>query len=168
MSFTVFSYNATVLLIQPNQPITCAGKCDPTHGWTQLTHVHLWVSTQLRVLALDTSSAFDSVDHATLTDSAHTVLRFHDVAFDWLWCFVTEPTHRELKQDAQLSPRDRAMRRVSWNVVNCHATVHKLLVRQVLTKSMVWSWRFSWRQCVVIVINMCTQPWRDRVALIVS
>jgi len=27
MSFTVFSYNATVLLIQP---ITCAGKCDPT------------------------------------------------------------------------------------------------------------------------------------------
>ena len=25
MSFTVFSYNATVLLIQPN----------PTHGWTQ-------------------------------------------------------------------------------------------------------------------------------------
>ena len=42
MSFTVLSYNATVLLIQPNptQPITCAGKCDPTqpnptHGWTQ-------------------------------------------------------------------------------------------------------------------------------------
>ena len=30
MSFTVFSYNATVLLIQPTQPITCAGKCDPT------------------------------------------------------------------------------------------------------------------------------------------
>ena len=42
MNFTVFSYNATVLLIQPNptQPITCAGKCDPTQpdltdGWTQ-------------------------------------------------------------------------------------------------------------------------------------
>jgi len=34
MSFTVFSYNAAVLLIQsnPTQPITftCAGKCDPT------------------------------------------------------------------------------------------------------------------------------------------
>ena len=115
MSFTVFSYNATVLLIQPNplHVLENATQPNPTHGWTQLTHVHLWVSAQLRVLALDTSSAFDSVDHATLTDSAHTVLRFHDVAFDWLRCFVTEPTHRELKQEAQLSPRDRTMRRVS-------------------------------------------------------
>jgi len=68
------------------------------------------------------------------------------------------------KQEAPLSPRDRAMRRVSWNLANCHATVQKLLIRQVLTKSMVWSWRFSRRQCV---INMCTQPRRDRVALIV-
>ena len=32
-------------------------------------------------------------------------------------------------QEAQLSPRDRVMRRVSWNVANCHATVQKLLVR---------------------------------------
>jgi len=48
MSFTVFSYNATVglLLIQPNptQPITCAGKCNPTQPipWMDPTHVHLW------------------------------------------------------------------------------------------------------------------------------
>jgi len=45
MSFTVFSYNATVLLIQPNvtQPITCAGKCDLTqpNPWMDPTHVHL-------------------------------------------------------------------------------------------------------------------------------
>ena len=38
-------------------------------------------------------------------------------------------------QEAQLSPKDRAMRRVSWNLANCHATVQKLLVRQVLNKS---------------------------------
>ena len=53
------------------------------------------------------------------------------------------------EQEAQLSPRDRAMRRVDWNLANCHATVQKLLIRQVLTKSMVWSWRFSRRQCVI-------------------
>ena len=41
-------------------------------------------------------------------------------------------------QEAQLSPRDRAMRRVNWNLANCHATVQKLLIRQALTKSMVW------------------------------
>ena len=34
------------------------------------------------------------------------------------------------------------------NSVSYHATVQKLLVRQVLTISMVCSWRFSWRQCV--------------------
>ena len=38
------------------------------------------------------------------------------------------------RQEAQLSPRDRAMLRVSWNLANCHATVQKLLVRQVLNQ----------------------------------
>jgi len=52
-------------------------------------------------------------------------------------------------KEAQLSPRDRAMRRVNWNLANCHTTVQKLLIRQLLTKSMVWSWRFSLRQCVI-------------------
>jgi len=56
---------------------------------------------------------------------------------------------RPRRQEAQLSPRDRAMRRVNWNLANCHATVQKLLIRQVLTKLMVWSWRFSRRQCVI-------------------
>ena len=68
-------------------------------------------------------------------------------------------------QEAQLSPSDRAMRLSSSNLANYHATVQKLLIRQVLTKPMAWSWRFSWRQCV---INVYTQPRRDRVALIVS
>jgi len=42
-----------------------------------------------------------------------------------------------VRQEAQLSPMDRAMRRVNRNLANCHATVQKLLIRQVLTKSMV-------------------------------
>ena len=50
------------------------------------------------------------------------------------------------KQEARLSPSDRAMRLVSSNLANCHATVQKLLIRQVPTKLMVWSWRFSRRQ----------------------
>jgi len=40
-------------------------------------------------------------------------------------------------QEAQLSPSDRAMRLVSSNHANYHATVQKLLIRQVLTKLMV-------------------------------
>ena len=42
-------------------------------------------------------------------------------------------------QEAQLSPRDRAMRFVSSSLANYHATVQKLLklIRQVLTKPMV-------------------------------
>jgi len=64
-------------------------------------------------------------------------------------------------QEAQLSPRDCAGRRVFWNLANCHATVQKLLVQQVLNKSKLWSWRVTVRQCV---LNMCTQPWRDWVA----
>ena len=42
-----------------------------------------------------------------------------------------------IEQEAQLSPSDRAMRLVSGNLVNYHATVQKLLIRQVLTKPMV-------------------------------
>ena len=41
------------------------------------------------------------------------------------------------EQEAQLSPSDRAMRLVSSNLANYHATVQKLLIRQVLTKPMV-------------------------------
>ena len=40
-------------------------------------------------------------------------------------------------QEAQLSPSDRAMRLVSSNLANYHATMQKLLIRQVLTKPMV-------------------------------
>ena len=42
-----------------------------------------------------------------------------------------------LRQEAQLSPSDRAMRLVSSNLANYHATVQKLFIRQVVTKLMV-------------------------------
>jgi len=83
----------------------------------------------------------------------------------WLLVSGAEPNlHLQSKQEAHLSPRDRAMRRVSWNLANCHATVRKLLVWQVLNKSKLWSRRVKVGRCV---IKMCTQPWRLRVAFIV-
>ena len=49
----------------------------------------------------------------------------------------------------------------SSNLANCHATVQKLLIRQVLTKLMVWSWTFSRRQCVMNnVHSTMTRPSR--------
>jgi len=64
------------------------------------------------------------------------------------------------QQEAQLSS-DRAMRLVSSNLANCHATVQKLLIQQVLTKLMVWSWKFSRRQCVMNnVHSTMTRPLR--------
>jgi len=106
-------------------------------------------------IAIHYRSLYDTKRNATVTcDQKPTRVRL---------IYSTETT-TNYRQEAQLSPRDRAMRRVSWNLANCHATVQKLLVRKVLNKSKFWNWRFSWRQCV---INMCTQPWRDRVALIV-
>jgi len=88
----------------------------------------------------------------------NTTSRRHPMPFIWPICFY------HLLQEAQLSQRDRAMRRVSWNLANCHATVQKLLVRQVLNKLNLRSWRVTVGQCV---INMCTQPWHDQVACIV-
>ena len=66
---------------------------------------------------------------------------------------LLQPMADQVWQEAQLSQRDRAMRRVHLNLANCHATVQKLLIRQVLTKSMVWSWRFSRRQCVTDIVH---------------
>jgi len=39
----------------------------------------------------------------------------------------------KMQQEAQLSPSDRAMRLVSSNLANYHATVQKVLIRQVLS-----------------------------------
>jgi len=51
-----------------------------------------------------------------------------------------------------------------WTARCVVSTVYKLLVRQVLNKSKLWSRRVTVGRCV---INMCTQPWRIRVASIV-
>jgi len=72
------------------------------------------------------------------------------------------------KQEAQLSPSDSAMRLVSSNLANYHATVQKLLIRQVLTKPMVKSWKFSWRQCVInkpTTVELCISPVYRRLAV---
>ena len=53
------------------------------------------------------------------------------------WSFKNLVQSLQRKQEAQLSPSDRAMRLVSSNLANYHATVQKLLIRQVLTKPMV-------------------------------
>ena len=62
---------------------------------------------------------------------------------------------------SSLLPSDRTMRLVSSNLANYHATVQKLLIRQVLTKPMVWSWRLSWRHCVInkpTTVELCISP----------
>ena len=69
--------------------------------------------------------------------------------------------HLGFSQEAPLSPRDHAMRLVSSNLANYHATVQKLLIRQVLIKPMVLSWRLSWRQCVInkpTTVELCISP----------
>ena len=60
------------------------------------------------------------------------------------------------------------MRLVSSNLANYHATVQELLIRQVLTKPMVWSCRFSWRQCVInkpTTDDLCISPVYQRLAV---
>jgi len=52
-------------------------------------------------------------------------------------CFAFDMPSDLWQQEAQLSPSDRAMRLVSSNLANYHATVQKLLIRQVLTKPKV-------------------------------
>ena len=64
--------------------------------------------------------------------------------FEVTKCYCNEDLcngKRKAVQEAQLSPSDRAMRLVSSrpNLANYHATVQKLLIRQVLTKPMVCS-----------------------------
>ena len=66
-------------------------------------------------------------------------------------------------------PRGASCHSVSSNLANYHATVQKLLIRQVLTKPMVWSWRFSWGQCVInklTTIELCISPVYRRLAAV--
>ena len=49
--------------------------------------------------------------------------------FRWFVLFTV--SDRSIVQEAQLSPRDRAMRRVSWNLASCHAQCNKKVLNQV-------------------------------------
>ena len=76
-------------------------------------------------------ACFSAVD-----DACQRHVRFDRWIATGLVCYTSNTI-----QEAQLSPRDRAMRRVSWNLANCHATVQKLLVRKVLNQvSAVANW----------------------------
>ena len=96
--------------------------------------------------------------------------KFWDTECDfavWLSFWLSQVSW-SVEQEAQLLPSDRAMRLVSNNLANYHATVQKLLIRQVLTKPMVWSWRFSWRQCVInkpTTVELCISPAYRRLAV---
>ena len=66
-------------------------------------------------------------------------------------------------QEAQLSPRDRAMRRVSsWNLANCPASVQKLLVRQVLNQvSAVANWPRVTKSCCRQRLTICASTFLE-------
>jgi len=98
----------------------------PVLGWIRAYTVAANTS-----ITSDTTTCNSSVHSATVTPTQSLVLRP---------LLYTEGASQNT-QEAQLSPRDRAMRRVSWNLANCHATVQKLLVRQVLNQiSAVANW----------------------------
>ena len=63
----------------------------------------------------------------------------------WRCVIISLLMMRLMKQEAQLSPRDRAMRRVNWNLANWNATVQK---RQVLNKSTLLTWTVKLGRCV--------------------
>jgi len=68
------------------------------------------------------------------------------------------------KQEAQLSPSDRAMRRVSWNLANYHATVQKLLVYRTSIEQIevMKLKRYSKAMCNNHVHTTMTRPSRCR------
>jgi len=105
------------------------------------------VTTRMCILGQETSS---STRRPTVYTIRYDTRCCFNGAHKLTWVtliYRTQPTtdmrEREklnTKQEAQLSPRDRAMRRVSWNLASCHATVQKLLVRQCTeNKSKLWS-----------------------------
>ena len=71
MSFTVFSYNATVLLIQPNPSHVLENATQP-NPWMDPTHVHLWCEPRTFWFALQSSliAIIDALD-AEVGDLEH-------------------------------------------------------------------------------------------------
>jgi len=97
-----------------------------------------------------------------------------------LWCWQLKSfsfytaenrqTGRQTKSQRKLKTRSSAIAEgpsdASCQLKSCQLPCKsaETLVRQVLNKSKLWSWRVKVGRCV---INMCTQPWRIRVAFIV-
>ena len=145
---------------------------------TQVTEncfVFIWLLGKTWIYLWDSISKLEfmqwkDVDCPTFTQICNSAINWLDysnnfsgIQTDCLWHYLhpgKTTTGQYYAQEAQLSPRDHAMRRVNWYLANCHATVQKLLIRQVLTKSMVWSWRCSRRQLIDSVHSIMTRPSR--------
>ena len=70
------------------------------------------------------------------------------------------PTKKTRSSAIAEGPRDASCQLKSCQLPR-NSTETKLLIRQVLTKSMVWNWRFSRRQCVIDnVHSTVTRPSR--------
>ena len=92
-------------------------------------------------------------------------------------CHITKPPE-EVEPRPQVTNINKKLsyRRVTARCVlsvvilpiTTQRTVQKLLIRQVLTEPMVWSWRFSWRQCVInkpTTVELCISPVYRRLAV---
>ena len=146
MCLTMFAFSALTLLVGDRKDIR------PVKNWV----VGFWCGclergAELRVAQLMplplTVSCFSKIQ----TDFYCAMLCIRGTSHGPVSVYLSQVG--VLLQEAPLSPRVRTMRCINWNLASCHATVQKLLIRQVPTKSMVWSWRFSWRQCVIDYVH---------------
>ena len=127
------------------------------------------VSSHENLRSNDSRRLYDAVDIRRTADTCRLSQGFRakEPSVDPTWqlnmsVFCAEVFIVNWRADLRKYNKKFSYRRVSWNLASCQATVQKILVRQVLNK--LWSWRVKVGRCV---INMCTQPWRDRMASIV-
>ena len=139
----------------------CAWVQHANHSATEPPSIrHMYTNTFKKIVSVTVGKCWLSVARVVF---AYPDIRYPDLSVNFMAAKNPDMLKWKsgcLQQEAQLSPRDRAMPSVSLNLANFHATVQKLLVRQVLNKSKLWSCRVKVGRCV---INMSTQPWRDRV-----
>jgi len=139
---------------------------DSEWQWNQLGHMQVCTSFQTDNHACTSPLSFlhDGCPSCHPTNSVKALKASNEVVWSTFFKQVIPKTtdlQFLFRQETQLSPSDHTMHLVSSNLANYHATVQKLLIRQVLTKMMVWSWRFSWRQCVInkpTTVELCISP----------
>jgi len=97
-----------------------------------LSHTEYYVKVHQSTAALQISTlhvykiSANSIQLArrSAVASGYSALGRKGTTFLHLWLFANSiPCASKFVQEAQISPRDSAMRRVSWNLANCHATV---------------------------------------------